>query len=292
MSQQIDRVRLFNRAITARLGVLTDSYLSRSRPLGQARVLWELGSGDTEIRSLRARLALDSGYLSRLLRALEAEGLVTVGSDDGDGRVRTARLTTAGRAEYAELEARSESSAAALLAPLSTGQRERLTAAMDDVRRLLLASQVELAEADPASPPARFAAREYYAELAARFEEGFDPMIGGTVADPSISPPQGLLLLAAVAGETVGCGALTFHSPTVAELKRVWAAPSVRGLGLGRRLVEALEDRARAAGATTVQLDTNRALTDAIAMYRRLGYIEVSPYNDNPYADHWFAKDL
>src|SRR5439155_1464739 len=93
-------VRRFNRTVTQRVGALDDAYLSRGRPLGQARLLWEIGAigpqGD-EVRSLRARLELDSGYLSRMLRALEADGLVVVDADGADGRVRRARLTPAGR---------------------------------------------------------------------------------------------------------------------------------------------------------------------------------------------------
>ncbi|MCV7193833.1 GNAT family N-acetyltransferase [Mycolicibacterium brumae] len=155
-----------------------------------------------------------------------------------------------------------------------------------------LASAIRIIEADPADPAATFAASQYYAELAARFEEGFDPGIGGAVSDPSIVPPRGALLLAMIGDEAVGCGAVTFHDADTAEIKRVWTTPSVRGTGLGRRLIEELEALAAAAGATTVQLDTNRALTEAVAMYRRLGYHEVPAYNDNPYAHHWFAKSL
>src|SRR5690348_10695135 len=114
----IDQVRRFNRAVTQRVGALEDSYLSRSRPLGQARLLWELGAGPVQVRALRSRLDLDSGYLSRLLRALEADGLVAVDADTDDGRVRTARLTEAGHAERAELDRRSDELAGAILGPL------------------------------------------------------------------------------------------------------------------------------------------------------------------------------
>src|SRR5580704_9610603 len=103
----IEQVRSFNRAVTQRVGALEDEFLSRGRPLGQARVLWEIGPGGTDVRALRARLDLDSGYLSRLLRALESDGLVQVRQSGGDGRVRTAMLTAAGLAERAELDRRS-----------------------------------------------------------------------------------------------------------------------------------------------------------------------------------------
>ncbi|WP_018178290.1 GNAT family N-acetyltransferase [Jongsikchunia kroppenstedtii] len=152
---------------------------------------------------------------------------------------------------------------------------------------------IRIAPADPGSAAARHSAEAYYTELAELFPDGFDPDVGGAIGDPSITPPRGLLLIAtSAAGETVGCGALTFHDAGVAEIKRVWTAPSTRGHGLGRRLVLELETRARDAGTHTLQLDTNRALTGAIAMYRRLGFTEVPRFNDNPYADYWFAKTL
>src|SRR2546430_6926660 len=115
----VDRVRRFHRTVTQRVGALDDAFLSLARPLGQARVLWEIGTEGREVRSLRSRLDLDSGYLSRLLRALEADGLVTVDADDTDARVRTARLTRAGLAERAELDRRSDELAASILHRLS-----------------------------------------------------------------------------------------------------------------------------------------------------------------------------
>src|SRR3954465_8436458 len=98
----VARVRRFNRTVTQRLGVLEETYLSRRRPIGQARLLWEIGPDGAQVRALRARLGLDSGYLSRLLRALEADGLAMVGADPADRRVRTVRLTPAGLIERAE----------------------------------------------------------------------------------------------------------------------------------------------------------------------------------------------
>ena len=92
----IDQVRRFNRTVTQRVGALDDAFLARGRPLGQARLLWEIGPDGRDVRDLRARLDLDSGYLSRLLRALEHDGLVTVEVNEADGRLRTARLTATG----------------------------------------------------------------------------------------------------------------------------------------------------------------------------------------------------
>src|SRR5579863_777366 len=95
----VARVRSFNRLVAQRVGALEDRYLSTDRPLGEARVLWEIGPRGCDVRQLRARLELDSGYLSRLLRSLEEAGLVTVAASAGDRRVHTARLTRAGRAQ-------------------------------------------------------------------------------------------------------------------------------------------------------------------------------------------------
>src|SRR4051794_29202776 len=142
--EQVATVRGFNRTVTQRVGALNDHYLSRDRPLAEARVLWEIGADGCDVRVLRARLGLDSGYLSRLLRSLESAGLITVEASTQDGRVRTARLTRTGRAERAVLDRRSDTLAAALLEPLTDAQRDRLVAAMRDVQRLLTAGLIEV----------------------------------------------------------------------------------------------------------------------------------------------------
>jgi ribosomal protein S18 acetylase RimI-like enzyme len=279
----VERVRRFNRTVTQRIGALDDAYLARGRPLGQCRVLWEIGDAGSEVRALRARLDLDSGYLSRLLSALRADGLVEVVAA-ADGRVRTVRLTPAGLAERDELDRRSDDLAAGILAPLDDAQRGRLVAAMDEVERLLLASMVRVAPTDPALPEARACLEAYEAELASRFDTGFDPARSNPV-------DGALLLVATLHAGAVGCGALKFRD-SYAEVKRMWVAPSVRGLGLGRRLLAELESAAAERGVRTLRLETNRTLTEAIALYRAAGYREVAPFNDEPYAHHWFEKEL
>jgi DNA-binding MarR family transcriptional regulator/GNAT superfamily N-acetyltransferase len=288
----VEGVRRFNRTVTQRIGVLNDAYLSRNRPLGQARVLWEIGEASGEVRALRERLDLDSGYLSRLLRALEADGLVEVETDASDARVRTARLTAAGSAERAYLNQASDDLAAEILAPLNAKQRERLVAAMADVERLLTASQVEIAVTDPRLPAARHCLTTYFEEIAARFENGFDPALGVSASDAELTMPAGMLLVATLHGDPVGCGALKFGSDGTAHIKRMWVDQNVRGLGLGRRLLADLEAQAASQGARVVRLDTNKALTEAIAMYRAAGYYEVDAFNEEAYAHHWFEKLL
>src|SRR3954468_7907861 len=288
----VARVRRFNRTVTQRLGVLEETYLARGRPIGQARLLWEIGSEVVEIRRLRARLGLDSGHLSRLIRALEADGLVVVEPGTPDRRVRTARLTAAGLAERAELDRRSDELAAGMLASRDAGQRERLTAAMADVERLLTASTVTVAEADPRRPEARFCLAAYAAELDERFDAGFDPARSNPAGAADLVPPAGLLLVATLHGEPVGCGALRFSDGRPAEIKRMWVSPSARELGLGRRLLTELETRARDHGVRVLHLQTNRTLAEAIALYRSAGYREVPAFNGEAYADHWFEKVL
>src|SRR5262249_19641567 len=136
----IGRVRRFNRTVAQRIGALDDRYLARDRSLGEARLLWEIGRQGCDLRALRSRLDLDSGYLSRLLRSLERAGLVRVTPSKRDGRVRTARLTSAGSAERALLDRRSDALAASFLEPLDDAERGRLVAAMGEVERLLTAA--------------------------------------------------------------------------------------------------------------------------------------------------------
>src|SRR5688572_5277264 len=129
-TEQVAQVRRFNRLVTHRAGALDDNFLGRDRPLGESRLLYEIGPGGADLRDLRARLGLDSGYVSRLIRSLVSRGLVTLGRSAGDGRVQRARLTGAGAAEYRLMDRRSDKAAAALLAALAPGQRERLVGAM------------------------------------------------------------------------------------------------------------------------------------------------------------------
>src|SRR5580658_1761440 len=133
----IQQIRRFNRTFTQGIGALDDRFLGRARPLGEARLLWEIGPDGTEVRALRGRLSLDSGYVSRLLRSLQRQRLARVRVDAADRRVRRAYLTNAGLAERAELDRRSNDVALRILEPLSERQRETLVAAMTEVERLL-----------------------------------------------------------------------------------------------------------------------------------------------------------
>jgi DNA-binding MarR family transcriptional regulator/GNAT superfamily N-acetyltransferase len=288
----VEQVRSFNRLVTQSVGALQDHYLSRSLPLGEARVLWEIGPGGCDVRTLRARLDLDSGYLSRLLRSLEGAGLVRVRPSDDDRRVRTASLTAAGRRERGLLDRRSDDLAQSLLAPLSESQRERLVTAMGEVERLLTAGLVRIEVVDPESPAAAYCLGEYYAEIGRRFEDGFDHTISLAATPEQLRLPAGLFVVAFLHAEPIGSGALKFHGRRPAELKRMWVAPQARGLGLGRRLLAELERLALEHGVRTLRLETNKSLVEAIALYRSSGWREVDAFNDERYAHHWFEKRL
>jgi DNA-binding MarR family transcriptional regulator/GNAT superfamily N-acetyltransferase len=280
--QEIQLVRSFNRLVTRQVGALSDRYLSRL-PLGEARVLFEIGAAGATPRDIRARLGLDSGYLSRVLASLRRHGFVEERPDSADRRTKRLELTRTGRAEMRRLDRASDELAASTLEPLSREQRERLLHAQSEVRRLLALSMFTIAVEDPSSGDGRWCLGHYFAELDERFEEGF-------VAPHDETPSA--FVVARLGGQPAGCGALKTLEPGVGEIARVWVDRPHRGLGLGARLLAALEEQATRLGHSRVRLDTNRSLAEAQAMYRANGYAEIPRYNDNPYANHWFEKRL
>jgi DNA-binding MarR family transcriptional regulator/GNAT superfamily N-acetyltransferase len=293
MQPEIAQVRRFNRTVTQRVGALNDRFLSRDRPLAMSRLLWEIGTEGAEVVMLRSRLCVDSGQMSRMLRALEADGLVTVTPSDADGRIRVARLTERGLAERAILDERSDALATSILEPLDAAHRTELVTAMRTVERLIAISLIELRQVDPESPDAQRCLRAYVAELNRRApERGFDPRRGATAEPHEVRPPNGDFVVAYLRGEAVGCGAVKHHPGEVTDIKRMWIAESARGLGLGRRLLEHLERLAREHGSRDAHIETSDVLPEAIALYRSAGYAEVPPFNDEPFADRWFTKPL
>jgi len=286
---QIQRIRSFNRTITRRVGALSDSFLGRGRPLSECRLLYEIGTHGADIKTLRSSLSLDSGYLSRLLRSLEKQGLVKSKQAKDDGRVRRALLTRKGQKELAELDRRSDEFAVSVLTPLNDTQRARLVKAMVEAEQLMQASAVEVAPERITSAESQDCLEQYFAELRERFDAGFDTARSPTpIAE--FTPPHGLFLVARLDGKPVACGGIKFTKRGAAEIKRMWVASSARGIGLGRRMLRELEGQARAHSYDVVQLETNKALKEAQALYRASGYKEVAPFNDEPYANHWFEK--
>ncbi len=288
----VQQIRRFNRLVTQRIGLLQASYLGRGRPFGEARLLFEIGRGGADVRDLRQRLDLDSGYLSRLLRTLEGQGLLTVEKSPTDGRVRLAALTVKGRGEVDTYDDLSDRLAQSLIDPLDERQRQRLLDAMAEVERLLRASAVGVQVVSPASSDARACVGHYFRELASRFDSGYDPDNDVPAEDDEFTPPHGVFVVARLDGKAVACGGLKQPAADTGEIKRLWVDPATRGLGIGRKVLTALEDLAREAGLVRVRLDSNLNLPEAIALYRKAGYAEVPRFNDSPYAQVWFGKDL
>ncbi|MER5504640.1 helix-turn-helix domain-containing GNAT family N-acetyltransferase [Streptomyces sp. NPDC002766] len=291
-SEQVAALRRFNRYFTRRIGALDDHYLGQDRPLGEARLLYEIAGtpGGVSLRELRSRLGLDAGYLSRMTKALQAEGMVRIGVDPRDNRLRTIEPTDAGRLEVKEQNRRANALAAGLLDTLTPGQRDRLVDAMTTAQRLLRLAAITVGLVDGASPDARACLDAYAADIDARFPEGFDT--SDLVRPEEVSGPAGAFFVAYEEGRAVGCGALRTLEPGVGEIKHVWVHPEARRLGLARRILAALEGEAAARGHSVVRLDTHATLTEAQAMYRAAGYRAIPAYVDHVYASHWFEKRL
>ncbi|WP_217176893.1 helix-turn-helix domain-containing GNAT family N-acetyltransferase [Streptomyces sp. AC495_CC817] len=302
-ARDVRSLRRFNRYFTRRIGALDDHYLGQDRPLGEARLLFEIGEvggiGESgrghegaALRELRTRLGLDAGYLSRMVKALEGQGLVRVGVHGGDSRVRVAALTPAGRSEVAEQNRRADALAEGLLRGLTPAQRGELTDALGAARRLLRLAAIRVETVDGGSADARACLDAYAADIDQRFPEGYDP---ATLVPPhEVSGEAGAFLVAYEEELAVGCGALRTldAGARIGEIKHVWVHPDARRLGLARRLLGELEREAAERGLGVVRLDTHAALTEAQAMYRACGYREIPRYNDDVYGAHFFEKRL
>lgn len=286
----ISRFRRFARAVTREVGALDSSFLGRGRPLGAARVLNAVGSGRSDVAEIRAYLGLDSGLMSRLLRGLEEEGLIRTTPHPDDARRRVATLTATGTREFDAYEALSDARASALFdRAVHAGE---LLRAMDLIASALGRDIIAIEETDPASDIARHCLEHYYAELAARFPDGFEVSRSRDPDAGDMIRPRGAFLVAMSDGVPVGCVGLKGSASDTAEIKRLWVCPSARGLGLARRLMTAAEDAARELSIATLRLDTNRALPEAAKLYRATGWIEIERFNDDPYAEVFFEKRL
>jgi DNA-binding MarR family transcriptional regulator/predicted GNAT family acetyltransferase len=292
MDDVVATLRRFNRSYTQRIGVLDDSFLGSGRPLGPSRLLFEIGPDGAGVLDLRARLGLDSGYLSRLLRQLESEGVVEVTSDPDDARRRVGTLTEHGLGEWSALDRKSDELAERLVAPLSARQRQQLADALAIADRLLRVATMSFDAVDPESADAIWALQQYFAELDRRFPSGFDPGNALRGDAPAYRSPNGVFVVVHSDGEPAACGAVQRVDETTCEIKRMWVRPEWRGVGLGRRLLDDLLQRCRDLGSARVVLDTNSVLTEAISMYERAGFRSTERYNDNPYALRWFEKQL
>ncbi|WP_238365959.1 bifunctional helix-turn-helix transcriptional regulator/GNAT family N-acetyltransferase [Mesobacterium pallidum] len=290
MLDPVARLRRFNRAVALEIGALDQSYLGRGRPLGVARMLTGIGPEGAEVGQLLGALGIDKAQLSRGLQSLEAEGLIMLAADPGDGRRRIARLTEAGKAEVAEYERLSQDFAAEILS--RHPRMSRLLDAMDLIASTLGQERIALAETDPTDPASVHCLGRYYAELAERFAQGFDVNLSRDPDAADMRAPRGGFLVAWSDGIPLGCVGLKGQGGAVAEVKRLWIAPAARGLGLSHRLMDRIEDMARGLEIATLRLDTNSALHEAVALYRGRGWAEIDRFNDDPYPDHFFEKHL
>jgi DNA-binding MarR family transcriptional regulator/GNAT superfamily N-acetyltransferase len=286
---QIDLMRDFNRYYARRLGVLTDRYLGQDRPLAEARLLFELGQC-ADVRDLRTRLGLDTGYLSRLLRSLEQQDLVRVTTHPRDGRARITQLTDTGARELAELNRRSSAAINELLEPLTPHLRDQIVTTARHLHHLLRHAAVDVAVIDAGSAEARQCLHEYAAELVTRFPEGY---ASSALTEPEeLRGHDGSFLVAREEGRSIGCVAWHRIAPQTAEIRHLWVHDQARGLGVGRRLLHEIESDAGTHEVTTVCLGTHTVLTEAIALYRSSGYHQTAPYDTSPYNHLAFEKTL
>lgn len=167
-----------------------------------------------------------------------------------------------------------------------------MLAALDLLSATLRDTTAHLREADPAEPGVRHAMQEYMAELTRRFGREFAVTPMSDAERRSFLRPQGVFLLAEQDGLAVASGALRPLGEGIAEVKRMWVNPAWRGRGLSRQLMAELERQAQGLGYRALRLDTSRHLGEAVGLYRALGYSEISRYNDNPDADHFFEKTI
>jgi DNA-binding MarR family transcriptional regulator/GNAT superfamily N-acetyltransferase len=286
----VARFRRFARAVTMEVGALDTSFLGRGRPLGAARVVNAIGMGRTDVADIREYLGLDSGLMSRLLRSLEEEGLVATTPHPDDARRRVAVLSAAGQREFHAYEELSNARASALLD--RSPRSDELLNAMDMIASALGRDRIAIGEADPRDDAARYCLGEYYAELARRFEKGFDVSLSRDPDAADMVRPRGTFLLAMSDGMPIGCVGLKGTGGDVAEVKRLWICQAARGFGLARRLMHAVETAARELSVKTLRLDTNSALPEAMNLYRTSGWVEIDRFNEDPYPDHFFEKPL
>ncbi len=277
----IEIMREFNRTVTRSIGIFNRQYLGRPRPLAASRLIYEIGTEGAEVRTLRDRLGVDSGYMSRLLRTLEKESLIKTEPSPKDRRIRQVQLTEAGIIELQELNRLSDLEMTELLTKLPEKKQQILTGAMKKVEQLLETAAVQLIRVKESDPRAQKSLESYYSELSDRFGMHFDP---GQMEN-------GIFFIADLHGATVGCGAVVMY-PDFAEVKRMWVASSCRGRGIASKILGQLEAEAFRAGKKTVRLDTNDNLNEAKAMYRGYGYHEIERYNDNPFAQHFYEKAI
>ncbi|HSN22072.1 MAG TPA: helix-turn-helix domain-containing GNAT family N-acetyltransferase [Usitatibacter sp.] len=281
MDHAVAAVRRFNRFYTPRIGVLDEALLGTGLTLAEARVLWELGqeAGTTATR-LEERLALDPGYLSRILRGLRERGWVRARRAAHDARLRELELTGKGRHALEPLERRTDEQVASLLGALGPAERDRLVASMGTIESLLGPRAAR--ESGPYALRAPRAGDwgwvvERHGALYAR-EYGWDATFEGLVAEIVAKflrrndPAREAAWIAERAGERIGCVFLVRRSARLAQLRLLLVEPSARAMGVGAALVGECIRFAREARYRRMTLWTQSILVAARRLYERNGF--------------------
>jgi DNA-binding MarR family transcriptional regulator len=286
LDSRVAGIRAFNRFWTARIGVLDDTHLGTPFSLAEARVLFELaqraGDGPTEVSALKGELALDAGYLSRMLTALRARKVVVVGAKETDARCRVVRLTAAGRTAARSLDTRARSQVGALLAPLDDTDQRRVLDALGAVRDLLDPSEpraTAVALRAPRSGDFGWIVERHGAlyEHEYGWDVRFEGLCASIVADyVAARGPRVACWIAEVDGERAGCIFCTQKDAKTAQLRLLLVEPRFRGLGIGARLVDECVAFARAKGYRTMMLWTNDNLVAARRLYERAGFVLIA----------------
>ncbi len=285
----IETMRAFNRSVTRTLGVFDKNYLGRPRPLAASRLLFEIGEEGEDLKTLRERMGIDSGYLSRLLRKLEKESLITIQKHPSDGRSRIAILGEKGLEELKTLHRLSDQQADTTLSRIPQHMKSSLVESMDTITRIMESVSIELIQVKGDDPRAQAMLKAYYADLSVRFDTTFDP--SADAHEGEYDSPQGIFCIVLLFGKPVGCGALRFFDD-FAEVKKVWIDPNYRRRGIASKILLWLEKEVSRTGYDTIRLDTNESLEEAIGLYKKYGYAMIDRYNDNPYAQYFFEKRL
>jgi DNA-binding MarR family transcriptional regulator/N-acetylglutamate synthase-like GNAT family acetyltransferase len=297
MTAAVDDVRTFNRFYTRVLGLLSPRLTGSSFGLTEARVLFELAHRDeAAVADLRRGLDLDAGYLSRILSAFTADGLVAREQSKTDGRRRVVRLTARGRTAFAELDRLQAEAIDGLLAPLDHSGRHQLVTSMDRIRRVLAPASTPagtgLVLRSPAPGDLGWVVERHGTRYAAEYgwDASFEALVARIVADfaEQRDDVRQAAWIAEVDGERVGCVFCTFfETPDTAALRLLLVEPSARGAGVGTRLVDECLRFAKRSGYSRITLWTNDVLHSARRIYERAGF-----HRDRREPHHSFGHDL
>ena len=286
MDDTVAAIRGFNRYYTGVIGALGEGHLHTPYTLTEARVLYELAQLESlDVVSLRGELGLDPGYLTRILTRLDRDGLVTRRRSDTDARRQIVALTKAGRAMFGTLNRRANRDVSRLLEPLAASERGQLRQALQTVRTLLdpaTRGDVVLRAPQPGDLGwiVQRNAELYTAEYG--WDAGYETLVARIVADyaATADPSSEHVWIAEVDGRRVGTVMCVRADDVTAKLRLLLVEPSARGLGVGRRLVQACVDFARDCGYERMTLWTQSTLTAARHIYAAAGFelIESTPH--------------